>query len=751
MTKDEEQQPSATQEPETPQEDSTEPAKETPQEQPTLDLPDTEVNLVPFLLEKGQTDPKIQAYVEKTMPEQVVKHFNEDWDGRSDWVKKREERLKLWLGDLAPKTGSFRDCANMHNPILLTRTLRLVTRVFSQIFQQGQPVFSAQASSRLGEDRADIITKHQNWELRKQIADFPVQVHRALIDFFLHGDCVFYSYRDQDNNCNRHEALSTEEFVFPYTRKTSAADMSDVPRKTRVLFPYKRDLIRRQKDGFYAQVDQVIKSDGTFESEVEEVIKDAVDKFEGVDRTESTSDAPYCLLEYHGWATLPYQEDEMPIRAVVDVKTRTLLALYSRYYDDPVDKARLQQQTAEYQQYLQAIQQYVQAMQLEQQLLGTLQQPHVPQDEAHAVAAQVQQQRPAPPVKPQWMKQDDQGNPLPPEPCKRKIIESFSHGTCIENPDGSYGLGVGLLLMPFQMAANIAQNQFTDNATLNNSAGLGGFIHENIQFPPGVTNIDPSTYTRIKGVPPDQVEKAIVKFNPPQANTQLLQAIQVAEAGADGVSSAPDVLSGQRDGDETFRGQQSRVEQSTQQLSVLASKFIMCLDQVAKNNALLDYFFLPDEQIQDVVDPVTQKSIPIKIGRSLYQDSFDVIFSADLSFASRQAKISERDDALGLLTKGVPPQIASLIFKPEIFAAAARECLKARGLFELSSYVMSDDEIAQKVAQQSAMPPGMPPGAGPQQPSGGPTMPPPKVQTGQKQVVPGVHHSPPPMNPNLPQ
>jgi hypothetical protein len=184
------------------------------------------------------------------------------------------------------------------------------------------------------------------------------------------------------------------------------------------------------------------------------------------------------------------------------------------------------------------------------------------------------------------------------------------------------------------------------------------------------------------------------------------------------------------------------VEQATKQLSVFAQNFLMVLNQVAKNNALLNYQFLPDEHLQDVEDPATQKTTTIKVTRDLYKNGYDITFSADLSFSSRAAKVAEADDALGMVTKGIPPQVATMIFPPTIFAACARQAFKARGMYDLASMVLSDQEIMAKQAQAQGGPPGAPGGGGPPgAPPGAPPQPgkppAPSVPTGQPHNVPG--------------
>jgi hypothetical protein len=708
-------------------------------------LPDNVINLLTFMLGKGD---KYKKFVEVTLPEQIEKDVREDLEGRSEWIDKRAERMKLWLGDLEPKAEPFANCANMHLPILLERTLRLESRIWGQIFKDGEPVFSAQPSSAVSEERAELITLHQNWQFRKEIPDFPSHVHCGLMEFIRDGDVVFFSTRDQENNVNRHVHLSVDEFIYPYTRRSMAPDMSDVPHKTRVMFLYRRDLLRMQDAGIYEQVDKVIShGKGSFEADDGEVIKETTDRYEGVDPTAHTSDVPYRLYEYYGWAKIP-GADEIPVRVVMETKSKVILGIFSRYYDDPKDRARFDQQSQEFTTYHANVAQYSHMMGLESQLLSTLQHPSIPNDESLAVAQQVQRDRPPPPVPPQWMETDETGMPKPTKPCKQRIIEPFSHGCCIWNPDGSHGLGVGMLLVPFQMQANIALNQFIDQATLSNS--FTGFIHKMVKLPTGTTTINPNELVTVDGIPPDGVEKAFYQWRPPQANTQLLEAVTLAQQSADGVSSAPDILSGEKSGDETYRGQATRVEQAVQQLSVFAANFILVLSQVAKNNAMLDFQFMHDEQLQDVLDPATQQTQKITIGRDLYKDDFTIIFSADLSFKSRVANIAEKDDVLAMLTKGIPPQIAPMIFKLQIYAEAARNCLRARGEYAMAKMVLTNEEIEAKIAQQQAAPP---PGAQPPHPGGPPpngAPHPPSVPNGQPTTAPGAQppqHTIPPGTP----
>jgi len=715
-----------------------------------LNLPDDVVNLVPTLLEIGKTDTDIDNFIRKDLPAQICEEFDEDWEARKGWFEKRAERMKLFLGELEPKEEPFANCANMHVPIIQERVLRLAHRVYAELIPQPQQrmvMFTAiPASTDPGEkERTDIITLFENWQFQKDCPGFKQNIRRSLIEFFNHGECTFHSFRDVDTDKNVHEFLSADDFVYPYTSKPPSVDMSDVPRKTKILRKYKREIRRMQAKGLWAQVDEMLKqhAQDSFDEEIDEKVKKVLDAYHGDDKTERTKDVPIVLLEYHGWAKFPHQEDDTPIRVVLDYKTKTVLALFKREYDDPEDRIRFDKQHAEFDQYTQNMSLFTQGLKNERALLERIKQPDVHPADGMLVAQQTINQSPPQPTPPPWMEHDEGGMPKPPEPCKQKVIEQFSHAICIEAPQGSHGLGIGQALLPYQAAANILLNQFVDSATLANSTTA--FMHEAVRLPPGMKSISPNRITRVRGVPIDMMEKAIWKLKSDPANPQLLDGMKTQIEAADGVASAPDVLSGERAPQETFRGQAGRIEQAVRQLTVFASNYVEMLSNVEKQNAVLNFQHLDGTKIMAVLDPRMQQMRDIKVSRDLYRDDYTIIFAADLRFASQAQRISEDDDVLGMLTKAFPPQLATLVFKPQIFAQAARNCLTSRQKFDMLAYVNSDQDIEAKIQQQSMQPPpgappgaphpGAPPGAPPPH-QGGPV--PPAVPSGHATTAPGA-------------
>jgi hypothetical protein len=264
-------------------------------------------------------------------------------------------------------------------------------------------------------------------------------------------------------------------------------------------------------------------------------------------------------------------------------------------------------------------------------------------------------------------------------------IEPFSHGVCIENIDGSLGLGIGLLLAEHNKAANTAASQFTDSATLSNCATM--IMPEGVQMEPGDTRLIPGEIHRVRNISSEQIQNAFKIIQFPPANPQLLDIVRLSLEAADGVSSAPDVLSGEPGkANETYRGIATRVEQATKQLTVLALNYLEMLSNVVRNHARLNAVFKEDDEIRHVVDPRTLEDKEIRISRHMYEEDFDIVFTADTRFTSKTERISQADQVLAMV-QAVPPPVAAQIFPLSFFYEAVVRSLKARGMHSMVQYL----------------------------------------------------------------
>lgn len=706
---------------------------------PPVDLPDEAFNLVPYYnkSEKGKKELKELA-------ERIVREFKSDWDSREKWREKRGIRTKLLYGDLDPKTFPFEDCANVHLPLMLERVLRIVHRLYAEMFPDRDLIFSALPASQMSQERADVLTLHENWQLRKEIPDFLKQNRRALMDFVVNGDCIFYSGRDIPGKRNRHEYLSCEEVVMPYTWKKNQVDLSDVPRKTRILRKYKRELAEMERRGLYSNVTEIFEEEGdpAHTDGPELTVRPIIDKMDGFDPADDETEAPYALLECHCWYKLIDQEEERPCVVVMETRTNTIVCLYLREQEDWKDRARFERETSELQAFNMATDTHAQVQAKEQQVRQRLAMPDVPPEERMGLEQSLTSTQLPPPSPPKWLEGKLQGPPGGElvEPTRKVPIESFSLGVCIENIDGSSGIGIGMLLEEFNKAADTAASQFTDSATLANVSTSIGPANVKLSTGDGATGdftVTPGMHHKVSGISPEQIQAAFKFVQFPQANPQLLKVVDMMTEAADGVSSAPDVLSGEAGkANETYRGLATRVEQATKQLTVLAQNYMEMLTNVVRNNARLNSVFMGDEEIKHVIDPRTLETQTLTLTRDLYAEDFDIMFTADTRFAGRAQKIAEADQLLGMVTS-LPPPISQSMFPPSFIYEAVVTSLKARGFHDKIRFLGPRPPVPVMPAGMQpppGMPPGMPGMPPPGMPPGAPPGPPPNGQPPPEQI-----------------
>lgn len=694
-------------------------------------LPDEAFNLVPYF--QGTEDGKKFL---KDLGEKTYEDVTDDWESCETWRKKRRDRWKLLVGDLDPKSYPWQDAANVHIPVMLERVLRIAHRLYSEMFPDRDVVFTALPSTQLTQDRADILTLHGNWQIRKEQTDFFKQNRRGLMEFVTNGDCIFHSYRDIPAKRNRHEVLSCEEIVFPYYWKTNQLDMSDIPRKTRILRKYKSELLALERTGVYAGVTELFKkeTEPSFMDGPDLTVRPTVDKFEGKDvpvtggrdskKGLTAKAVTHTICEYHGSVKMPGQEDERPVVVTFHYKSKVVIGLSIREQEDWKDRSRYEAQVQELGEYHQASQLEQQNQMMEAQAHERLQMPDVPPEESQALMQALAANKPPPAKPPGWMKPESTG----PEPARVVPIESFSHGVCIENLDGSLGLGVGLLLEEFNKTANVAGSQFIDSATLANVATI--IMPDNVHMEPGDTRLSPGEVHRVRGVSPEQIQNAFKIIQFPPANPQLMEIIRLMLESADGVASAPDVLSGEAGkANETYRGLATRVEQATKQLTVLALNYLEMLSQVLRNNARLNAVFMDDVELKRVVDPRTLQTAEIEVDRKLYLEDFEVVFTADTRFGGREQKIKEADQLMGMVT-ALPPPIAMQMFPPSFLYESVVRALKARGFHDMVRYLgpRPPTPMGPPPGMEAGPPGGPPPGppgaTPPGPPNGGPAGPP---------------------------
>lgn len=636
-------------------------------------------NLVQSFLDSVEGEEALKEIADLT-----IRRFDESWESSSQYRRRYADDLNMFFGDLPPKAFPFQNSANAHVPLMLSNIIRMSFRTESEIFGDWQNFHGWTPMGPADMEKAEVVGYHSNWQLREKLTDFPREMSRALLFFYIGGDVTSHAWWDPIRRMNVHETLTPDEFVTPYTYKTTRPDYSDLPFYTKIIHRYPHEL-RQMADRWVGVEDIIARRKPTYDDDPEEEIRRARAEAEGIDTPMSDDGAAYKLLWHEGWFELPQQDRQRFCQVILDYNTHTVVSLRIQEEVNWQERMRFERQTAEKEQFRAGMSAHLQArgsVQGQKQMLAQAAQ-HMGPTQLQAATMSLGMEEaaiPPMPMKPSWMR-----SPFDePKPPRKDPIYMFSHGVCVEGLTGNLGLGFGKILADLNRGADTLFSQYADAGTLANCKTLlttkGVEFDSPLEFAPGKINkVD---------CPPGQMGDNIMPLDFAPANPQLME--MVSALWQWGQSQSPEILSGQpgKSG-ETARGVYARIENAVAELSVSARHFCMSLlRNVLRNNARLNAIYMDDDEWFSVVSHKTGDPLLLQAGRALYERNYEVTLSADLKFSSRAQRIAEADE-LVMMPASIPALQGNLAFQKYTLAKAFR----ARGQLDVLPFLGADPPV----------------------------------------------------------
>lgn len=642
------------------------------EQQKALIYDENDPNLV-YALKKN---PEGAAFLKKQAAE-ISDNFEEAWEASKQSREQFAANTKVYYGDLPIKAHPWKDCANVHIPVAQEVIGRVVTRLYGEVFGDPNNIVGFIANSEEAKDKADALTAHIHFQLTEIVQDFFPQMQMAAWMHIFHGDWPVHCYWSKENERWCTEVLTPDQFFRPAGFANRTYDFSGLPFYGKImnLYPVTFEQNRDDWDG----VDEILEMDDWGQdadiehpAREEELKRVGMDKVEDSD-TVSKSAKTRKVLHYEGWMRLPAQDRLRWCLAIYDVLSKRIMKLTIHERVNWRDRRRYEIQARELNEYRQAKAAFLadqDRFAMETAAHGVAHEglargmnsalamgadPMMVADGASGEAdalAQVQPQPPMPaPTPPSWASDPDKPE-FQPELPRTEPIRLFVSGRCMESPSGLMGMGFGQQETDYNRSVNTLMNQFTDAGSLGNSrsylAKSGLEFKETLEIAPGKINY-------VEGQSTDSLDKALVPIEVGQANQQLFDVIQFIKGSAESVMQSPEVLSGDpgKSG-ETARGIAARIEQAVKQLSVVADWFTKPLRQIFANICYLNSVNLREEELFEVVDPITQFSINQKVRREWYEEGYALKLSTDLRFNAQAQRVNEADEFLKMITSIQP-------------------------------------------------------------------------------------------------
>ncbi len=600
-----------------------EPTTEMPEEDSPelggMQSPDTPLevfNLVPELLKTEQ------EWLEKEA-KRVITKYKADVESRKDFMERRANQAKLYAGIVDPLKFPAEGAKAPHLPVVLRAMLRLWARIWDQVCPAKGDIVHIAATGSEDEERGRRIEKHMNWQLRTKMPDWVSSHGDSIMQWLLSGSMFRHYYWDPVAHCNRVDYLPIDDIVIAYSEKDVHPLMPKVPRISRVRRMPRHEIEQWADEGYYANLDSIYpkEDEGSTSAaninveEEDSVVRDVNREVEGIDKPDTIRtgddkdpDAPRILIEQHMWLRIPGFEKIKPVIFTVDKATQKPLGLTIREAEDPLDKVRFDSEMQEFQQAMMS--------------------PPVPGPDGMV---------PSPPGEP--------------APVRMKTQLSIVHYRLFPNPDGFYGLGAGYLL---ENANELVNELVSDTLIAGKFASIPmGFISDRAKQKRGEIQMVPGKFHALP-LQPEEMQHGIKQFSFSPPPPVLMEMARWLNDEADGQSSSPDLLSGEKGAsNETAKSMQIRSSMALTLISVMSRLYIEPMKYEVKLIAHGNSVFLTDREFFWVTEPSKKlpgknESVKVEISRADYLEDYDITFTADARMSSKPERIS---DAMGLIDR----------------------------------------------------------------------------------------------------
>ena len=239
----------------------------------------------------------------------VVKLYGSDYDEVSDEMDEYEKIIELANQTVEPKNFPWEGAANTKFPLIPAAAIRFAASVYPEIIKTGdvvKPKVFGRDADESKIKRGKRVASFMNWQLMEQMPEWEEHTDKLLTMLPLVG-CyfkkAFYSPLKRRNVSML--IPPTELIISKYT-----GDFDHVPRMTHSFSLTRNEIIERQRSGIFSDVDLPAK------------------------KTDDEDERD--ILEQHCWYDLDDDGYEEPYIITVDVQTRNVLRIVTRYNEQSI-------------------------------------------------------------------------------------------------------------------------------------------------------------------------------------------------------------------------------------------------------------------------------------------------------------------------------------------------------------------------------------------------------------------------------
>ena len=276
---------------------------------------------------------------------ELIADYKKDKQSRGDWEKAYISGLDLLGFKYSDESRPFQGASSVTHPLLAEAVTQFQSQAYKELLPSDGPVRTqvVGAIDENKEKQAERVKEFMNYMIMEKMEEYTPEFDQLLFYLPLAGSAFKKVYYDEMIERAVSKFVPAEDLVVPYY----ATDLADCERITHVLKMSENDILKKQKAGFYRDVD--ILPSRMDDDEVQE----KYDSLEGLQRSDD-GDYQFNILEMH--VDLDLDEYEMdndeknvkvPFVVTVDEGSMEVLSVY-RNYDMKDEKQRKRQYFVHY-------------------------------------------------------------------------------------------------------------------------------------------------------------------------------------------------------------------------------------------------------------------------------------------------------------------------------------------------------------------------------------------------------------------
>ena len=272
---------------------------------------------------------ELDERVLSSLASDLIADYKKDKESRSDWEQAYIKGLDLLGFKYTEEAGPFLGASSVTHPLLAESITQFQAQAYKELLPANGPVKTQVVGERTAErnEQAQRVKEFMNYMLTDKMEEYTPEFDQMLFYLPLAGSAFKKVYYDEVMQRAVSKFVPAEDLIVPYY----ATDLRDCDRITHILKMSENDILKKQRAGFYRDVDILpSRSD-------DDEVQSKYDSIEGVSDTQDT-DYQFNVLEMHVDLDMEEYEVEdseknvkLPYIVTIDEGSQEILSIYRNY------------------------------------------------------------------------------------------------------------------------------------------------------------------------------------------------------------------------------------------------------------------------------------------------------------------------------------------------------------------------------------------------------------------------------------